>query len=84
MAPVLSNVRAGHRARLSDLDSSAPEGFEMDSRSIVKLLRGGLRECCMSKENPEASGTPSSIPLVPGTDWYAGLSCVSVINNYRL
>lgn len=53
---------------LTDVVSLLSDSLEMDSSSIVELLRaveGGIRR---STANPETSGTPSFMPEVPSND----------------
>lgn len=59
---------AAHWASLTDIVASASDSSEMYFQSIVDLSRAAERAGQGSTNNPETSGTPSCMPLVPGNN----------------
>lgn len=69
---VVSDEAIAHRARLTHVGASVSDSLELDSGSIVELLRAAERGGRVSTSSPETPGTPSSLSLVPDSYLFSG------------
>lgn len=65
---MVSEKVAAHSVSLMDVVGSASDGLKVDFWSMAELLWAGERGVRVSIARTQASGTPSSMPLVTGND----------------